>query len=123
RDLEVVTRDRLVVRRRGETGVRPRGQVERVHVVGAGPGRVGGGLVVVRERRVALLVLLDRDHAALRPGDAPEHAGCRLVRATDVLDRARDQRLPALGLVVRVVGEGAAVGLRVVADTRAAPHL
>ena len=99
RDLEVVARDGLVIRRGREARVDARRQIEGVDVVRARPGRVRRGREVVRERRVTLLVLLDRDDPALRDRESPEHPGCELVGALDVLGRARDE-----GLAGRVPG-------------------
>src|SRR6185295_6939757 len=73
-DLEVVAGSGLVEGRRGQLGVLAAGQVVTVRVVDPRPRAVGRRRVVVGERRVLLLVLLDRAYVAGRLGQNAEEA-------------------------------------------------
>ena len=111
-DLEVVARDGLVERRRGELRVGPARQVVGVDVVDAGARAVDRRREVVRERRVLLLERLDRADLAGGAREAAEHARRDLGGPADVLRGAGDERLRRR----RLVGE---VGRRACAGRRA----
>ena len=91
RDLEVMPGDGLVIGRRGELGVRPRGQVVRVGVVDPGARAVGRRRDVVGERAVALLERLDGADVAARAGQPAEVARRQRHRPVDVLAGAVEQ--------------------------------
>ena len=82
------------------------------------PGREPSGRrrVVVRERGVLLLVLLDRSDVARRLRQHAEVARRDRHRPVDVVDRARDERVLGRRLVGRVGVEMGSIGRRVVAE-------
>ena len=106
RDLEVVAGRRLVVGRRGELRVLAAREVVAVGVVDAVARAVRLGRVVVGERRVLLLVLLDRADLAVRPRQDTEVLRGDRHRPLDVLGGPSDELVLGARDVGRVVAEG-----------------
>ena len=102
----MVARRRLVVGRGGELAERPRRQVVGVDEVDARARAVDAGRVVVGERRVGLLVLLDRADVAADLREPAEVARGDRDRPLDVLLRPLDDLVARLRLVVGVRGRG-----------------
>ena len=106
RDLEVVAGHSLVIGRRRELRVLPARQVVPVRVVDARAPPVGSRRVVVRERRIGLLVLLDRPDLEARPRHRSEIARRDREGPRDVLTGPLEE------LVLRARAVGGIVVLR-----------
>ena len=115
-DLEVMSGRALVVGRRGELRERARPEVVGVDVVDAGARAVGARRVVVGERRVRLLELLDGANLERRAREAAEVPRRGRHRPLDVLVRPVHEVLAAVGDIRRVGAEVRPVRDGVVAE-------
>ena len=116
RELEVVARHGLVVRRRRGRPVGPAGQVVRVHEVDPVPRAIRGRRVVVRAGGVLLQQRVDRADLAARLRGPREPGGCDVEGPLDVLRAALHERGGRRRDLGRVGVQRGAVGGRVIAE-------
>ena len=122
-DLEMVARNGLVIRGRGELVVLATGQVVAVRVVDPLARAIRSGRIVIGEGRVLLLVLLDQSDLATGPRQDAEVARRHGHRPLDILSGPCDQSVLGLRRVRDVSLERGSVGSRVVAVAGGVRHL